>query len=188
MTRKLLAASAALLMAACSPPQVEESAPESPELVAPAEFRVDMLRVNDQGTGESMGTVLIRGGEQGAVFEVNLQGATPGEHGFHLHQTAHCGPSHDTGPATPGGAAGSHWDPATTNQHAGPEGAGHLGDLPRLEANAEGQIAQTVTAPRITDIAQLSGRALMLHEGGDNYTDTPENGGGGARVACGVIG
>ncbi len=28
----------------------------------------------------------------------------------------------------------------------------------------------------------------MIHAGGDNYSDTPEKlGGGGARVACGVI-
>ena len=27
----------------------------------------------------------------------------------------------------------------------------------------------------------------MIHEGGDNYTDQPENGGGKGRIACGVI-
>jgi len=27
----------------------------------------------------------------------------------------------------------------------------------------------------------------MIHAGGDNYTDEPALGGGGARVACGVI-
>jgi Cu-Zn family superoxide dismutase len=30
-------------------------------------------------------------------------------------------------------------------------------------------------------------RALMIHAGADNYSDTPETlGGGGARIACGV--
>ena len=34
----------------------------------------------------------------------------------------------------------------------------------------------------------VSGRALMIHEGGDNYADEPKPlGGGGARIACGVI-
>ena len=27
----------------------------------------------------------------------------------------------------------------------------------------------------------------MIHSGGDNYSDEPKLGGGGARVACGVI-
>ena len=44
------------------------------------------------------------------------------------------------------------------------------------------------TAPRITDVTQLRGRALMVHARGDNYSDEPKpNGGGGARIACGVI-
>jgi Cu-Zn family superoxide dismutase len=27
----------------------------------------------------------------------------------------------------------------------------------------------------------------MIHEGGDSYTDTPENGGGAGRIGCGVV-
>jgi Cu-Zn family superoxide dismutase len=27
----------------------------------------------------------------------------------------------------------------------------------------------------------------MIHNGGDNYSDTPQLGGGGARMVCGVI-
>ena len=34
----------------------------------------------------------------------------------------------------------------------------------------------------------LTGRTIMIHEGGDNYSDSPQPlGGGGARIACGVI-
>ena len=33
----------------------------------------------------------------------------------------------------------------------------------------------------------LKGHSVMIHEGGDNYTDNPPLGGGGARIACGVI-
>lgn len=28
---------------------------------------------------------------------------------------------------------------------------------------------------------------LMIHKGGDTYSDIPENGGGKGRVACGLI-
>jgi Cu-Zn family superoxide dismutase len=44
-----------------------------------------------------------------------------------------------------------------------------------------------VLAPRIK-VSDLKGRSLMIHAGGDNYSDSPQKlGGGGARVACGVI-
>ena len=36
-------------------------------------------------------------------------------------------------------------------------------------------------------LAEIAGRSLMIHEGGDNYSDNPENGGGKGRIACGVI-
>ena len=36
--------------------------------------------------------------------------------------------------------------------------------------------------------ADFANRSLMIHEGGDNYSDTPAAlGGGGARIACGII-
>jgi Cu-Zn family superoxide dismutase len=34
----------------------------------------------------------------------------------------------------------------------------------------------------------VKGKALMIHAGGDNYADQPKPlGGGGDRIACGVI-
>jgi Cu-Zn family superoxide dismutase len=37
-------------------------------------------------------------------------------------------------------------------------------------------------------VDDLRGHALMIHEGGDNYSDQPKPlGGGGARIACGVV-
>jgi superoxide dismutase, Cu-Zn family len=43
-------------------------------------------------------------------------------------------------------------------------------------------------APRIRNAVQLKGKALIIHAGGDTYCDqsTPL-GGGGARIACGII-
>ena len=82
-------------------------------------------------------------------------------------------------------AAGDHYDPAGHKSHKGPKGKGHKGDLPLLKGNAAG-IEQTVAAPRLK-LADVKGRALVIHEGGDNYSDNPENGGGKGRVACGVV-
>jgi Cu-Zn family superoxide dismutase len=43
-----------------------------------------------------------------------------------------------------------------------------------------------VLAPRLK-VRDVKNRALMIHAGGDNYSDQPAAlGGGGARIACGV--
>jgi Cu-Zn family superoxide dismutase len=128
--------------------------------------------------------------EIGADGEVtaHLHGVAPGPHGLHLHQNGSCAtaPGKDGAP-TPGLAAGPHLDPAATARHAGPSGDGHLGDLPRVEAGADGVAVLDARAPRLAGVADLKGRAVVLHAGGDNYTDTPPLGGGGARFACGVL-
>ena len=86
---------------------------------------------------------------------------------------------------TAGIAAGDHYDPDAKKSHKGPKGTGHKGDLPKLQGSDKG-IVQTVTAPRLK-LGDIKGRSIVIHEGGDNYTDNPENGGGKGRVACGII-
>ncbi|MCX8514359.1 MAG: superoxide dismutase family protein [Burkholderiales bacterium] len=103
----------------------------------------------------------------------------PGAHGFHLHLNQSCGDG--------GAAAGGHYDPHNTKSHKGPYGNGHLGDLPVLYANADGSITHQVIAPHLK-LSDIKMHALMLHANGDNYSDNPlPNGGGGGRVACGVV-
>ena len=91
------------------------------------------------------------------------------------------------GKMTPGQAAGGHFDPKKTGKHLGPNGDGHLGDLPVLVVDKDGKATTPVVASRLK-VADLKGHSLMIHAGGDNYSDTPKPlGGGGARVACGVV-
>ncbi len=92
------------------------------------------------------------------------------------------------GARVPAGAAGGHMDPDHTSKHEGPTGAGHVGDLPALEVASNGTATQTLTASRIKDASLLKKHALIIHAGGDNYSDTPAAlGGGGGRLACGII-
>ena len=157
-----------------------------------AELHVQMQRATPTGPGETIGTVSISAGVSGVViFTTNLHGLPPGQHGFHVHEKGDCGPG-TTGGAYPevtlAGAAGGQWDPGHTGRHAGPTGEGHLGDLPVLEVDNNGVAKETLSAPRIKDMAALKGHSLMIHAGGDNYSDQPKPlGGGGARIACGVI-
>jgi Cu-Zn family superoxide dismutase len=148
---------------------------------------VEMRAVNKQGTGASLGEVVVRETDYGLLFVPSLHGLEPGLHGFHVHQNASCQPSKKDGKITPAGAAGGHYDPKNTGTHDAPWGAGHQGDLPALYVNEDGVAQWPVLAPRLS-ADDLEGRALMIHSGGDNYSDEPKPlGGGGARVACGVI-
>ena len=153
-----------------------------------ASVKVPMAMAMASGKGADVGTVTASDGKGGVSLKLDLHGLPPGEHGFHVHEKPPCDPATAAdGKVTPAGGAGAHLDPAKTGAHMGPEGAGHLGDLPKVTVGADGTAKATLSAPHIKAAADLKGHALMLHAGGDNYSDQPAPlGGGGARMACGV--
>nr|WP_298139827.1 superoxide dismutase [Cu-Zn] SodC [uncultured Pseudomonas sp.] len=153
-----------------------------------ASLEVSLQSVSAEGQGSSVGNVEIDKTPYGLVFTPHLQGLEPGIHGFHLHAKGNCAPAEKDGKTIAAGAAGGHWDPQNTGKHDMPWGDGHLGDLPALLVDAEGNANQPVLAPRLKSLDDLKGLAIMVHQGGDNHADHPAPlGGGGARVACGVI-
>lgn len=150
-------------------------------------INVTIHRIDSGGIQESLGTVLAEDTDNGLVIHPSLHDLSVGEHGFHLHSNGSCEPGvNPEGVAVAGLMAGGHWDPDGTGSHRGPFGDGHRGDLSRLVVNSEGTTTTEVVAPRLTT-NDLRGKALVIHDGGDTYTDTPVLGGGGARSACGVV-
>lgn len=151
------------------------------------ELIIPMHLIDSEGVGSAIGTVKASSSPYGTILTPELKDLTPGLHGFHIHQNPDCSPGEKGGKKVPGLAAGGHYDPAGTGRHAGPYENGHLGDLPALYVDSEGRADHPVLAPRLK-LPDLKGRSLMIHAGGDNYSDTPKKlGGGGARMACGVI-
>jgi len=149
--------------------------------IAQASITVPMYFV---GVGDKepkpIGEIIIKKIRYGVLFTPNLHDLPPGMHGFHLHQKPNC--------SNRGMAAGGHYDPRRTKRHLGPfNHKGHLGDLPALTVDRYGHATSPLLAPRLR-LQHLKGRALIIHQFGDNYADTPkELGGGGARIACGII-
>lgn len=128
--------------------------------------------------GAPVGQVSFEDSKYGLLIKPQLSGLPVGLHGFHIHQHPDCGDH--------GMNAGSHFDPGSANSHQGPYGKGHLGDLPVLATNSKGEANIPLLAPRLTT-QDIQGHAIMIHAGGDNYSDTPPLGGGGARIGCGKI-
>jgi Cu-Zn family superoxide dismutase len=153
-----------------------------------AETNVSMNIAESKGTGAAVGSVRIVETRYGLVFYPTLTGLPPGVHGFHVHENPSCAPGERDGASVAALGAGGHLDPQGTKRHGEPWGDGHLGDLPPLYVSADGSANTPVLAPRLK-LADVLRRSLMVHAGGDNHSDHPAPlGGGGARVACGVIG
>jgi len=151
------------------------------------EIVVQMNLINDKGVGAAIGTVTLADTTEGLRLTPSLSGLATGIHGFHVHEKPDCGAGMKDGKQVPGLAAGGHFDPAGMGKHEGPTGMGHKGDLPALKAGADSKATEAIVAPHLK-IGDVKGRSLMIHAGGDNYSDVPEKlGGGGGRMACGVI-
>jgi len=157
-------------------------------LASGAEISVAVNAAEKQGDGPALGTVRVVETPYGLAFYPELKGLPPGLHGFHVHEKPSCAPAEVNGATVPAGAAGGHFDPLGSKKHGEPWGDGHLGDLPPLYVAADGTATSPVLGPRLK-LADVKGHALMVHAGGDNHSDHPAPlGGGGARMACGVIG
>lgn len=147
--------------------------------LALADISIPMYLTAKQGLGAWIGTIIATEKPYGVLLIPNLHGLPPGLHGFHIHQNPSCFDN--------GMAAGSHLDPSHSNQHLGPYGKGHLGDLPVLEVDNNGNATLPILAPRLR-LNELKNHSLIIHANSDNYADIPTKlGGGGIRIACGII-
>lgn len=155
--------------------------------VAAEPLMITMNAISEAGVGIAIGHVTVTAASGDVLFTPRLTNLPPGPHGFHVHDKPSCAALEKDGKPVAGLAAGGHYDPGQAGRHEGPHGSGHRGDLPVLEVSAEGNATKAVMAPKLT-LAELHGRSLMIHAGGDNFSDQPAAlGGGGARIACGVI-
>lgn len=144
-------------------------------------------RATARGLGKTVGLIEVEDTSYGLLVSVMLHDLPPGVHGLHVHAGRSCGPGpNKEGKVIPAGAAEGHLDPGRTGRHLGPYRDGHLGDLPRVTVYPDGTSEDVLLAPRLR-ARDVMGRAVIIHAGGDTYTDTPHLGGGGARLACGIF-
>lgn len=137
--------------------------------------------------GDPIGTLSLRGGENGVVGRVRIEPGTlePGWHGAHLHEVGDCSDA----PAfeASGGHVGSDGAMHGFLHPEGPE----AGDLPSLWAAEDGSVTaefvtNLVTFEGETPLFDEDGTALVVHADQDDQQTQPI-GGSGDRVACAVI-
>lgn len=118
-------------------------------------------------------------------LEVKVEGLSEGLHAIHLHEKADC--------SSPDGlSTGGHWNP-THSKHGkwgDPEGF-HRGDIGNLVADKNGKASLlfktdlwclTCDDP----IKNIVGKAVIIHQGTDDFTTQP-TGNAGGRISCGGI-
>ena len=147
--------------------------------------QVTVNAVSSEGIGSKIGTITLQDTAQGLSIQSKLSNLPSGFHGFHIHEKGSCAPAEKDGKSVAALAAGGHYNPHQAGH--GTPNDGHMGDLPVLNVDSSGNADTTVLAPRLS-LKDVKGLAIMIHAGGDNYSDHPKPlGGGGDRVACGVI-
>jgi len=114
-----------------------------------------------------------------------MDGLTEGTHAIHIHDKADCS-------SADGKSTGGHWNPtATPHGKWGAAEGYHKGDIGNFNADAKGN--GTIT--HITDEwcigcgdsnKDILGKAIIVHQGTDDFTSQP-SGAAGARVSCGGI-
>ncbi|MBV9842787.1 MAG: superoxide dismutase family protein [Sphingomonadaceae bacterium] len=135
--------------------------------------------------GKSLGKVLVAQTPAGLHVLVTAAGLAPGVHGVHIHTTGSCTPPDFK-------SAGGHWNP-TGKQHGKDNPAGmHMGDLPNLTADANGNGTLDAVIPGgmlstgANPLLDSDGAAVVVHAGPDDYKSDPA-GNSGNRIACGVL-
>ncbi len=130
---------------------------------------------------EVKGEVTFEQSKEGVRVHVKVNGLTPGQHGFHIHERGDCS-------APDFSSAGDHYAPSS-HPHGPPGATSHAGDIGNIEASTDGKAEQSIVTQQFTseqDLRAIVGKAVIIHAQADDFTTQP-SGASGDRVACGVI-
>lgn len=143
------------------------------------------LKLEAKSKSNVTGSVVFKQEKGLVTMHAIVSGLSLGEHAIHIHEKADC--SSDDGKST-----GGHWNP-TGQPHGkwGDDTGYHKGDIGNFSANADGN----ATITKITDewcigcgdeTKDILGKAIIVHQGVDDFTSQP-SGAAGSRVSCGGI-
>jgi Cu-Zn family superoxide dismutase len=179
--KRTLMFSAALLMPVSF--ALAQQPPDSmPHPMAPMQIQHAIAVVQPASGSSVHGTVTFEATEKGMHIVANIEGLTPGKHGFHVHEFGDCS-------AADASSAGGHFNPEHKSHGGMMDMERHAGDLGNLTADATGKAQLDWVNPMMSFSGPHSiiGRAVVVHANEDDLKTQPA-GNSGLRLACGVIG
>jgi Cu-Zn family superoxide dismutase len=148
---------------------------------------VKEVTITLEAKSKSTATGTVSFTQEGDVVTMiaTINGLSEGSHAIHLHEKADC--SSDDGLSS-----GGHWNP--TAQPHGKWGAVegfHKGDIGNFEVGAEGNGSITFSTDQWCigcgdETKDILGKAIIVHQGTDDFTSQP-SGAAGSRISCGGV-
>lgn len=149
------------------------------------EGKVITVQLEPKSGSEVTGVVTFTQNKNNVTMVLRARGLTPGMHAVHLHEKADCS-------AEDGSSTGGHWNP-THAPHGkwGSEAGYHRGDIGNIQADKNG-IAKLIFSTDQWCIGcqdqtkDIVGKAVIIHQGEDDFKTQP-TGNAGGRVSCAGI-
>ena len=117
---------------------------------------------------------------EGVRVIADIEGLSPGSHGFHIHEFGRC-----EGDFT---SAGSHFNPDQSS-HAGSDAfPRHHGDLGNIVADQNGKAHydKVDILLKLEGANSIIGKSVIVHSQEDDFVTQPAGNSGG-RIGCGII-
>ncbi|HMB63384.1 MAG TPA: superoxide dismutase family protein [Eudoraea sp.] len=163
--------------------EMEETVEEMNE-----EMNVNSLQFSMEPKSDSTVKGVVNFTQEGEMVKMTaeLSGLSEGEHAIHIHEKADCSSADGT-------STGGHWNP-TSQPHGkwGAEEGYHRGDIGNFTAGADGNATVEFSTDQWClgcddNSKNIVGKAVIVHQGVDDFTSQP-SGAAGARVSCtGII-
>ena len=163
---------------------VEKTEEVSPSSISQEKKEI-IVQLEPKSGSKAVGKLIFKEVDGVVSLEAKFQGLTAGMHAIHIHEKADCS-------SVDGKSAGGHWNPTFTNHGKwGNEGGYHKGDIGNFNVvdNGYGKITMETTEWCIgceDDTKNILGKAIIVHQGTDDFTSQP-SGAAGARIICGGI-
>lgn len=163
----------------------EENIDVTVEKTTDTEVKKVTITLDSKSNSNATGNVVFVEENGTVTMTAILSGLSEGEHAIHLHEKADCSSADGT-------STGGHWNP--TGQPHGKWGVAegyHKGDIGNFIANADGNGTITFSTDEWCigcgdNTKDILGKAIIVHQGKDDFVTQP-TGAAGGRVSCGGI-
>ncbi|WP_405252989.1 superoxide dismutase family protein [Dokdonia sp. Asnod3-C12] len=164
--------------------EVEEVTVEAEAPAAPVAQKI-IMKLEPKSDSKATGSVVFKEEDGQVSFTAVIGGLDEGMHAIHIHESADCS-------SADGSSAGGHWNP--TNEQHGKWGATegfHKGDIGNFPADESGNGTITMSTDQWCigcgdPKKDIVGKAIIVHQGTDDFTSQP-SGAAGKRISCGGI-